>query len=36
MNRRQFTLAAVGVVAAPAIARAQDIVKSSQGTRCGW
>jgi len=32
MNRRQFTLAAVGVVAAPAIARAQDVVKSSKHT----
>jgi glucose/arabinose dehydrogenase len=32
MNRRQFTLAAVGIVAAPAIARAQDIVKSSKHT----
>src|SRR5258707_850881 len=32
MNRRQFSLAAVGVVAAPAIARAQDIVKSSKYT----
>src|SRR6187431_2950214 len=32
MNRRQFTLSAVGVAAAPAIARGQDIVKSSKHT----
>lgn len=32
MNRRQFTLTAVGIFAAPAIARAQDVVRSSKHT----